>query len=110
LENSPSKVAATDQAFRHFISMEAVVRAESLACAGAVDDEADARQGLECRPDRSAGIVIMRPGHAAAKLDRGIRESARRRLAAIRKDLENAGPNYPREEVRAALAYWKIEL
>ena len=52
----------------------------------------------------------MRPGHAAAKLDRGIRESARRRLAAIRKDLENAGPNYPREEVRAALAYWKIEL
>ena len=45
-----------------------------------------------------------------AMLDRGIRESAKRRLAAIRKDLENGGPNYPRDEVRAALAYWKIKL
>jgi hypothetical protein len=32
-ENSPSNVAATDQLFLHFISMEAVVRAESAACA-----------------------------------------------------------------------------
>src|ERR1700687_2112304 len=33
LENSPSKVAAADQPFIHFISTEAVVSAESLACA-----------------------------------------------------------------------------
>ena len=32
LENSPSNVAATDQLFLHFISMEAVVSAESEAC------------------------------------------------------------------------------
>src|SRR6478752_3440418 len=32
-ENSPSKIAAADQPLRHFISAEAVVSAESLACA-----------------------------------------------------------------------------
>jgi hypothetical protein len=32
-ENSPSKVAAADQPFSHFISTEAVVSAASLACA-----------------------------------------------------------------------------
>jgi hypothetical protein len=45
-----------------------------------------------------------------AKLDAGTRESARRRLAIIRRDLKDAGPHYPRDEVRAALAYWKIEI
>jgi hypothetical protein len=33
LENSPSKVAAADQPFIHLISTEAVVSAESCACA-----------------------------------------------------------------------------
>lgn len=41
-------------------------------------------------------------------LDKSIRASADRRLAAIRRDLEAAGPHYPREAVRAALSYWKI--
>ncbi|QOZ44778.1 hypothetical protein XH89_15815 [Bradyrhizobium sp. CCBAU 53340] len=45
-----------------------------------------------------------------AKLDDGIRRSADRRLAAIRRDLKDAGPHYPRDEVRAALAFWNIEL
>jgi hypothetical protein len=39
-----------------------------------------------------------------------IRASAQKRLACIRRDLEQAGNYYPREEVKAALAYWKIEL
>jgi hypothetical protein len=42
------------------------------------------------------------------KLDDGIRQSATRRLEQIRTDLEKAGIHYPREEVRAALAYWQI--
>ncbi len=45
-----------------------------------------------------------------AKLDDGIRESAARRLQHIRNDLKNAGAHYPRDEVREALAYWKIEI
>jgi hypothetical protein len=39
-----------------------------------------------------------------------IRASAQKRLAVIRHDLEHAGKFYPRDEVRAALAYWKITL
>lgn len=34
---------------------------------------------------------------------------ADRRLAAIRHDLDHAGTFYPRDQVRAALAYWGIE-
>ncbi len=44
------------------------------------------------------------------KLDAGIRQSAERRLSQIRRDLENAGPHYPQQEVLATLTYWKIEL
>jgi hypothetical protein len=43
--------------------------------------------------------------NGVAKLDDRIRGSAARRLAAIRQDLKDAGPHYPRDEVRAALAY-----
>lgn len=39
-----------------------------------------------------------------------IRASAQKRIAAIRHDLEHAGEFYPREKVRAALAYWKIKV
>jgi hypothetical protein len=45
-----------------------------------------------------------------AKLDDGIRESAQRRVTQIRKDLNNAGPHYPRDEVRKALAFWHIKI
>jgi hypothetical protein len=39
-----------------------------------------------------------------------IRASAEKRKAAIRRDLEHAGKYYPRDEVKRALAYWKISL
>jgi hypothetical protein len=35
--------------------------------------------------------------------------AADRRLSAIRKDLEKAGPHYPREQVRSVLAYWGLD-
>jgi hypothetical protein len=37
-----------------------------------------------------------------------IRRSAARRLSQIHYDLTSAGPHYPRDEVKAALAYWRI--
>lgn len=43
-------------------------------------------------------------------LDAQIQASAQKRLAAIRHALEHAGNHYPRDEVRAALDYWKIAL
>jgi hypothetical protein len=42
-------------------------------------------------------------------LSSAIRASAQKRLATVRRDLEYAGDFYPRNEVRAALGYWKIE-
>jgi hypothetical protein len=39
-----------------------------------------------------------------------IEASAEKRKAAICRDLDQAGEHYPRAEVRAALAYWKITL
>lgn len=41
-------------------------------------------------------------------LNTAIEKSARERLAKIREELVSAGPHYPREEVSAALDYWKI--
>ncbi|MGV9008453.1 hypothetical protein [Brevundimonas sp.] len=41
-------------------------------------------------------------------LDEGIRKSAVRRLAQIQRDLATAGPHYPRDEVKAAIAYWTL--
>jgi hypothetical protein len=35
-----------------------------------------------------------------------IRQSAERGMTRVRSDLVNAGPHYPREEVREALLYW----
>lgn len=40
----------------------------------------------------------------------GIRKSIANRKAAIARDLRQAGEYYPRDAVRAALAYWKIAL
>lgn len=45
-----------------------------------------------------------------AKFSARIKASADRRKAAIRKDLESAGPHYPRNEVRNVLEYWNISL
>jgi len=44
------------------------------------------------------------------ELTAAIQTSAQKRLDTIRRDLENAGTYYPRDEVRAALAYWRIQL
>lgn len=43
-------------------------------------------------------------------LNNTIKISAARRLDTIRRDLRSAGPLYPREQVQAALTYWKIQL
>lgn len=61
------------------------------------------------------------PGSWPRRLDEGlplgvapltdvIRASVEKRKTAIRRDLEHAGQYYPRDDVRAALAYWKITL
>jgi hypothetical protein len=50
---------------------------------------------------RPLGVVELSPT---------IRASAQKRRDKIRHDLEHAGRYYPRDEVRAALAYWKITL
>lgn len=55
----------------------------------------------------SAGVSA--PLGVVAFNDR-IRRNAERRLARIRKDIESAGPHYPRDEVRSALAYWGVTL
>ena len=43
-------------------------------------------------------------------IDQGIRKSVSGRLTQIRRDLASAGPHYPRDEVKAALTYWHIEI
>ncbi|WP_419828047.1 hypothetical protein [Sphingomonas sp.] len=48
------------------------------------------------------------PPDVMALTDRTARD-ARKRLQRIRDDLQNAGPFYPREQVRAALAHWNLE-
>lgn len=39
-----------------------------------------------------------------------IRVAADRRLAAISNDMASAGPHYPRDQVRKAMAYWNIAI
>lgn len=43
-------------------------------------------------------------------MTKAIAKVADRRLAAIRHDLENAGPHYPRDQVRSVLEYWGTSL
>jgi hypothetical protein len=43
-------------------------------------------------------------------LNSAISRDAARRLNRIRHDLENAGPFYPRDQVRTVAEYWKINL
>lgn len=43
-------------------------------------------------------------------LSQAIRFDANRRMATIRRDLEKAGPHYPRDQVLTVLEFWKIKL
>lgn len=45
-----------------------------------------------------------------ARFSTRIKDAADRRKTAIRKDLETAGPHYPRDDVRRVLDYWNISL
>ena len=65
------------------------------------------RDALAARFTRAWSADADAPPKGIAEIDPGIRQSAARRLDTIRRDLENAGARYPRDEVRAALAYWK---
>ena len=56
------------------------------------------RKPNEKRPN---GTVDLTP-----EIERTIKKA---RLA-IKRDIKNAGPHYPRDEVRKVLAYWRIEL
>ncbi|MHA1598323.1 MAG: hypothetical protein ACTSV1_06335 [Alphaproteobacteria bacterium] len=56
---------------------------------------------------RKAGTTIP---IGVMPINTDIRKSASRRRQKIKKDFEIAGPNYPREKVLEALAYWKIDL
>ena len=38
-----------------------------------------------------------------------IRKSATKRMQKIKRDIEQAGPNYPHKDVLEALAYWKLD-
>jgi hypothetical protein len=48
------------------------------------------------------------PPPGIAKLNSAIERNAQNRLFRIRKDLKEAGPHYPRDEVRGVLARWNI--
>lgn len=48
------------------------------------------------------------PPAGTMAMTQSIARAIERRLAAIRYDLENAGPHYPREQVRNVLEYWKL--
>ncbi len=45
-----------------------------------------------------------------AELTREIKQAIIDRKAAIRKDINGAGPHYPLNEVREALSYWRVEI
>jgi hypothetical protein len=86
--------------------------------------------GWQCEHDSIAEAIIAidrwgdwsayptswprKPGDANPRgvmlLDDGIRSNAKKRLTRIGHDLVHAGPHYPRDEVRKALAYWRIEV
>ena len=79
MENSPSKVAAADQPFNHFISAEAVTRAASWACAAPLTNSwrgvwnvaPMARSGLKFR------VHAARPRSVRIDLLRGVLLGAR---------------------------------
>jgi hypothetical protein len=77
---------------------------------------AEAIAGIDVWGDWSAYPASWprKPGDApppgVMPLNDGIRFDAKARLTRVRQDLELAGPHYPKDEVRKALAYWRIEV
>jgi hypothetical protein len=69
-ENSPSKVAATDQPFTHFISAETVVRTESEACAAPLTTKDE--PGSDWKADASE---FKGPAALCRSLDRAVGSS-----------------------------------
>ena len=67
LENSPSKVPATDQPFIHFISAEPVTSAESDACAAPLTTKDAPGSVWNVGADRAVRVEVVRPGGAAAQ-------------------------------------------
>jgi len=80
--------------------------AEFLSANTALDKWTD----WESYPQSWPRVPSEKRPHGVVDLSPSIRLCAQRRKAAIRHDLDHAGEHYPREEVRSALAYWKIEL
>ncbi len=81
---------------------------ESLVETLATIDRWDAWDAYPSSWPRRSGDGIVPPG--VVPLNDGIRKDAARRLARVRKDMVSAGPHYPREAVRTAMAYWDIEV
>jgi hypothetical protein len=79
---------------------------EFLAAASALDGWAD----WDSYPQSWPRALHEKLPLGVVPLSPMIRHCAQKRLANIRRDLEGAGTYYPREEVNAALAYWKIQL
>jgi len=77
--------------------------AEVIATIDAWRDWSSYPIGWPRRPEDSPPLGVM-------PLNADIRTNAKRRLIRIRHDLEHAGPHYPRDEVRAALANWRIQI
>jgi hypothetical protein len=46
----------------------------------------------------------------AIPLSPSIRASAEKRLSEIRRDMRDAGPHYPRDQVKATLGFWNVLL
>lgn len=81
---------------------------ESMAQAVSIIDEWNDWGAYPPSWPREVGATTAMPG--LVPLDENIRMAIKRRLARIRRDLDEAGAFYPRAEVKAALAYWSIDL
>lgn len=79
---------------------------EFLATSAALDEWTDWNSYPETWPRTPHDKLPL----GVVPLSAQIRDCATNRLDSIRHDLENAGKSYPRDEVKAALAYWKIAL
>jgi hypothetical protein len=76
----------------------------------ATSDALDKWTNWDSYPDSWPRTLHEKEPLGVVGLSQAIRTSAQNRVACIRRDLERAGSYYPRDEVKAALAFWKIDL